>query len=129
MAGANAWRKGGFVIKNSLYAKYIKEREDADVIENEHGFLTYKVIGKELAIDNLYVDSNYRKSGCCFSLVQEVEEIAKKQRCEIITGTIHLIDPGANITVQAALRIGFKIHSANNNKIIIYKNISGGIHG
>lgn len=115
------------MISNTLYAKYIKEREDADIIENDHGFLTYKILNKEMIIINLYIDQNSRKSGYCRDLVAKLEEKAIAAMCDIMTGNIHIVDPGANITMQAALMLGFKIGSANQNTILIYKNISGGL--
>ncbi len=113
------------MIGQTLYAKYILEREDAKIIENADGFLTYRIVGNEAFIINLYVNSAVRKKGVCQELVSILEETAIKQRCEYITGFIQLNDPGRNITMQAALKIGFEIGSATPQSILIIKKIGG----
>ncbi|MBL7545620.1 MAG: GNAT family N-acetyltransferase [Bdellovibrionaceae bacterium] len=110
---------------DTLYSKYIKSRENADILEDEHSFVTYKISNGELIVLNLFVDKEARKNGFCRSLIVQLEDIARENSCKLMTGNIHLIDPGANETMQAALKIGFKLGTANQNTILIYKNISG----
>lgn len=114
------------MIADTLYAKYISEREDAKIIENESGFLTYKIFNNEILILNLFVDKDCRKKGICTNLIYELEGIAKENRCDIISGYIQINDIGCNSTLFTALKIGFKIGAANQQSILIYKKINGG---
>lgn len=114
------------MIGQTLYAKYILERENTKIIENAHGFLTYKILGTEALIVNLYVDPKSRKSGVCGDLINILETTAQKIGCEFISGSIQLFDPGRNTTMQAALKLGFSIEGANQQSIFIVRKINGG---
>lgn len=113
------------MIADTLYAKYISEREDAKILENENSFLIYKIINKEIIILNLYVDIKNRKSGICANLIFNLETIAKENECDILSGHIQLNDIGCNVTMLAALNLGFKIGAANQQSILIYKKVLG----
>lgn len=114
------------MIGQTLYAKYILEREDAKIIENADGFLIYRIVGQEAFIVNLFVDSKSRKKGICEELVSILEKKAIEQRCDHLSGLIQINDPGRNVTMQAALRIGFEIAGVNPQSILIIKKITSG---
>lgn len=114
------------MIGQTLYAKYIEEREGAKIIENASGFLTYRIMDREAFILNLYIDSKLRKKGLCRELISILEQKALEEKCEVITGFIQINDPGKNNTMMAALSIGFEIAAANEKQILILKKINGG---
>jgi hypothetical protein len=51
------------MIKNTLYAKYILEREGLEILEDEFSFITYKIAGPECFIANMFIDQEKRKTG------------------------------------------------------------------
>ena len=56
-----------------LWKKYIKEREGADIIYNDYGFVTYRNLNdSEIMIIDVFVDKEYRKTGA----VQKLYEAA-----------------------------------------------------
>ena len=117
---------GGRVIKDTLYAKYIKERDQVEILENECGFLLYKIIGKDCLIVDLFIEAESRNLGECRKLVDELSLIAKSANCESLFGNIQINDPGSSRTMKAALAIGFEILSANIQLITIIKKLTGG---
>lgn len=114
------------MIKETLYAKYILERQESHILENELGFITYKINGKECFIVDMYVDVNSRAVGKGKSLVYELESIALESSCEFISANIHLWDKGASNTLLSAINVGFEVIQADKNIISIIKKISGG---
>ena len=113
------------MIKNTLYAKYLKERQDIDVLENKNGFITYKISGDECFIVDMCIDQEIRALGNARLFINELEKIAKEKSCKYISGNIHLWDKGANNTLIAALNIGFKVVKAEQGILVIVKEIGG----
>ena len=109
------------MIQDTLYAEYIKERMDCDVLENETGFITYRIIGQECFIADMYVPARLRTAGKGRSLVGELEEIAKLKGCKFISATIYLKDGGASNTLTAALLVGFRVIAADQGVLTIIK--------
>lgn len=111
------------MIKDTLYAKYIKQRENAEVLETDKGFVVYKFIEDEIFIKEIFIDESNRQSGVCRELVTKLEDIARINNKKIITGKIFLNDPNCNQTLIAALLIGFKVIRADQDIILILKEI------
>jgi len=112
-------------IKDTLYAKYIKEREGFEVLENEFCFLTYVINQKECFIGHFYTDESCRGQGKARELVESLSEVAAYNECELISASIDLRDKGASKTMQAALRVGFEIAKAECGVIVIVKHLKG----
>lgn len=107
----------------SLYAQYIKEREDFDIIESDKGFATYKINPPEVYLRDLYVKPDYRQSDCAARLATEVASIALDQGCTIMTGSVMLGTKGADDNTKWLLQWGFKMRSANSNFLIFEKGL------
>lgn len=65
-----------FPKKPSLYARYVKEREGLECLENEYGFCTWGITldGNELHIHDAYVVPEKRRTGIISSMVRELEK-------------------------------------------------------
>lgn len=107
----------------SFYSDYIKERENKQYVEFENGFIVYKIVDKECYLSDMYINKNTRGGDEVKNYISALVEIGKKNDCENITANIYLNDSGANRTLRAALKLDFKIIQANNNVIVIAKNI------
>lgn len=103
------------MIKGTLYEKYAKERESCDILENEFGFVSYRIFESDCFIQDIYVDSECRKRGKFRELIELLEELALGAECKTITGNIFLNDQGANNTLMAALLVGFKVILSHPN--------------
>lgn len=114
------------MINDTLYAKYIKEREGFDILEGEYSFCTYKIRNEECFIGHMYVDPEHRQKSLSRLMVEQLIIIAKENNCNALVGTIDLRDRGASNTMLAALKDGFKIYEANNNVIVIAINFKEG---
>lgn len=76
-----------------LYAKYIKEREDLELLSTEDAFLTYKIGDGWAFIQDLYVVPENRKSYVASKLADKVVEIAIERGCTELYGQV---DKNAN---------------------------------
>ncbi len=108
---------------SSLYAKYIKEREGAEIIELDEGFLSFQTSGEECFLKDLFILPEFRKEHVGARLVDELEKIGKERGCKIITGVICPAAQGATTAMLGAIKIGFSIHSSGVNQIFITRGI------
>lgn len=113
------------MISKTLYGKYLEERGGGKLIEDDMGFVTYRIEGKECFLMEIFADPHNRKIGIARDLVNRLSEAARAAGCTIITANIYLNDPCANNTLISALLIGFKLVSANGNTLLIALNLSG----
>jgi GNAT superfamily N-acetyltransferase len=111
------------MIKRTLYAEYLSERMDGEILESEKGFITYKVNGTECFIIDMFVSKKYRSASFGRDFINELCDIALQRGCNIITANVHLWDKGHDNTLIAAFKTGFKISNAENGVLIIYKKI------
>lgn len=93
----------------SLYGDYIAEREGAGIVENEHGFATYKVIGPECYIVDIYVVPAQRKAGMAASFADQIAQIAVERGCKYLTGSVDPTAPSATASAKVLLAYGFKL--------------------
>lgn len=90
------------------YAKYLKEREDFDIVENDLGFASYKCLPKECYIRDLYVVPEARKSNEASRLADRIVEIAKSKGIKILTGSVSTLDKNKQVNIQVLTKYGFK---------------------
>lgn len=111
------------MLKDSLYEKYLGVRCDGQVIEDEHGFIAYRIDGKECFILDMFVDTDHQKKGRGRALIDLLSHIASTNLCSHITANVHLSDKNASSTILSAILVGFKIISANGNILLIAKEV------
>lgn len=63
---------------SSLYAQYVLEREGLETLENEKGFLTYKIENDYLFISDIFVTESARKENIATKMADEIVEKAVK---------------------------------------------------
>lgn len=103
-----------------IYGEYIKEREGLSLLEFEdEGFLTYKIIGEECFLKNMYVLPLKRRSGAGSKFIRALSQIAKSEGCTHLSANIFLNDPGCNNTIISALKFGFSFYRAQNDCVSI----------
>lgn len=105
------------------YAQYIKERENKEIIENESGFLTYKIFEKECYLADMFIVPEKRGSSAVAYFIQELSDISIRAGCDHISANIRLNDKGATRTLRASLKLGFNLVSAENGTITICKEL------
>ena len=72
----------------SLYADYLKEREDTNILEDTRGFATYKITGEECYIIDIYVAPIHRGNGMTKYYSDKIGELAKELGCSFLSGTV-----------------------------------------
>lgn len=103
------------------YKSYLKERQKALILDKPEGFVIYKVNGEECFIIEMFLKKEHRKSDALFELFSDL--LVLNSSCKIISGNIHLSDAGCNRTLNAAFKLGFKVAQANNNCLLIVKEL------
>lgn len=110
---------------DSLYAKYVEERQGMSTIWRPHGFVTYRIFDVECFIQDMFIEQTHRLKNKGRELLNDLAELAKKNGCETITANIHLADPNANHTLKAILACGFAVKDCGNRVLVIVKDIKG----
>jgi hypothetical protein len=106
-----------------MFEKYMKERQNADIVQDERGFIFYRIQSNECYIVEMFVDEPFRKTKAAHELMEIVELLAVDCQCKFLTANIHLDDKGCNRALRAAFKYGFKLAQANNNIIFIVKEL------
>jgi ribosomal protein S18 acetylase RimI-like enzyme len=107
----------------SLYAKYLKEREDTETYEIEEGFITYSITGEECYIQTIYVMPDFRRLDIATRMADYVTKKAKLAGCTFLSGTVDPTTNGATESMRALLYYGFKLNSLKDGAIILVKKI------
>lgn len=114
----------------SLYAQYIKEREDKQIIESHEGFATYKIFNNgECYLQDLYVIPEKRKSGLAKEMTDAVVKIAQEQGCHTLIGSVCSEDKFCTRNMKVFLAYGMQLHKIIGNMIFLNKDISGEKNG
>ena len=108
----------------SLYADYIKEREDKEIIETDKGFATFTCFeNKECYIQDIYVVPEYRKSGYATEMTDKVVEMAKEKGCNTLVGSVCTEDKNATRNMKVFLAYGMQIYKTAGIMIFLKKKI------
>lgn len=114
------------MLKQTLYYNYVKDRLGAEILEDDTGFIVYTINNGECFIHEMSVREIVRAQGYGKTLISDLEKIAKENNCHDITANIHLWDKNSSNTLIAALKTGFQVGKANNDVLLIFKNLLGG---
>ena len=109
----------------SLYAQYLHERTEDDIIETDMGFVTFRYIneGKSAYIIDIFVLPEFRRRGAMKDLADKVVKEAKTLGCTELIGTVVPSTKGSTISLKALLGYGMSLLSSANNVIIFRKDI------
>lgn len=107
----------------SLFAEYLKERTSVQIIEKETGFITYSIVGEECYIQDLYVVPQFRKQHIATSFADEVEDVARREGCKILAGSVSPQAKNATESLKVLIAYGMTLHSSTENLIIFKKEI------
>lgn len=108
---------------NSLYSKYILEREGKEIIETDYGFITYIIKNIECYIVDIYIKPELRRQNKATELANMVTEIAKDRNCAYLIGTVSPKANGSTESLKTLLSYGFELFSSSNDIIVFKKKI------
>jgi ribosomal protein S18 acetylase RimI-like enzyme len=107
----------------SLYEKYVLERTNNQIHEIKEGFIVYSISNGKVFIEDLYIDTDFRRKGMGTTLTDIVAAKAKTDGCtELFCGVCPQAKQ-ATESMKAILAYGFKVESASNSLIIFRKDI------
>lgn len=110
----------------SHFADYIKERENREIIEDDHGFATYAYVGeglKECYIIDIYVVPDHRNGHFATEMADKIAEKAKKDGCTVLSGTVDPTTNGANDSLWVLLKYGMTLAGVSNGIIWFRKEL------
>lgn len=107
----------------SLYADYLQECGHVSIIETDKGFVTYRIMGQECYIPDIYIVPEHRKSHGASELADKVTEEAKKHGCSILTGSVNMNIKDPTRSLSVLLAYGFKVLKSSETGIILGKDI------
>jgi GNAT superfamily N-acetyltransferase len=109
--------------EKSLYAKYLEERQDAEVFEDKKGFVTFKKENDYIYLIDMYILPEYRESGICKTYVNKLEELAKDLKLNKIVTSLYPKIKNSNRNLNIILKCGFEVISCDTEMIYFIKNI------
>ena len=106
----------------NLYAQYIKERENSEIVILEHGFATYRKIDNfNYYLIDMFVEKAFRKCNIAWDLNNIVCDIAKKDGATTLITSICLDAVGVSTSMSVILAGGFKYTSSEGNMLYFSK--------
>lgn len=109
----------------SLYGAYCRERGIDQIIEQDHGFATYRYLndGKTVYIVDIYVAPFHRKSGYASHLADLIAAEAKAKGAVEMLGTVAPKAKGSTDSVRVLLAYGMELHSIADSLVVFRKGI------
>ena len=107
----------------SLFGEYIKERLNKDIVEDENGFATYYFVKDGIYLEDMYVLPSHRKTFYPKHLADKVASIGKEKGFNKMFTTVVPSTNNATVSLKACISYGFKLHSCEQNLIILVKEL------
>lgn len=106
-----------------MYADYLHERTEDQIIEGATGFVTYRYLGKTVYIVDLYVIPSERKKHVASALADMVVREAKEKGCNELIGTVQPSAKNSTASMRVLLGYGMSLKSSGVDFIIFSKEI------
>jgi ribosomal protein S18 acetylase RimI-like enzyme len=108
----------------SLYADYLKERTDDQILETEFGFATYRFLDeKTVYIVDIYVMPECRRGTHASAMADNIVRASKLKGCTKLLGTVVPSAKGSTTSLKVLLGYGMKLKSCSNDCIVFEKDI------
>lgn len=109
----------------SLYADYLSERTNDEIIEYPDGFASFRYVedGKTVYIVDIYTKPESRKTGFAKDLANEIAGIAKERGCTSMIGTVKPSAKGSTSSLKVLLAYGMRLDRSGDDFIIMRKEI------
>lgn len=108
----------------SLYAQYLLERTNDQILETESGFLTYRFLDdKSVYIIDVFVIPEKRRSKEAAALADTVIRQAKLRGCTEVLGTVSPAAKTSTESIKVLLGWGMSLRSSSNDLLVFKKDI------
>lgn len=108
---------------NDLWTMYFKEREGFETLKTENAILSYRIVGDDCYIKDVFVHPDFRHTGEATSIANSVAELAKENGCKTLSGSVVPSLNGSSGSMMGLLKYGFKLHSSHEDFIILKKEL------
>lgn len=109
----------------SLYAKYLLERTDVEILERDDGFATYRFMndGKSVYLIDIFVPKDLRNQGIAAEMADLIAKKAKSEGCTEMIGSVKPSTNGSTESLKVLLAYGFKLLSSGDDFIFFRKDL------
>ena len=108
------------------YKQYLEETYEGEscyIDPQERGWASYKISGDECYIAHCYLVPDFRGRTLMSEICSNIEQIAIAAGCKYMTGTVDTQGRGKERSLKMMISDGYKIHSAQNNIIVLMKQL------
>lgn len=107
----------------SNFGKYIYERQNKSIIEDENGFATYYMTNGSCYIEDIYVVPEKRKEKIASTYADKIAEEAKQKGMKVLVGTVKPSAIGSTESLKVLLAYGFRLESSVQDFIFFTKSL------
>lgn len=107
----------------SLYAQYITERLNKQIIEDSEGFAVYYFENDYVYLEDIYVIPEKRKTKKASEMADKIASIAKKAGYNKMLGSVVPTANNSTTSLKVLMGYGFSLLAAQDNIIYFIKEI------
>ncbi len=108
----------------SLYARYLEERTNDQILEIPEGFATYRYLNdKQVYLIDLFILPEFRNKGVASLLANTICEKARVKGCTEFLGTVVPSCKNATDSIRVLIAYGMVVSSSSDNLIVFKKGI------
>jgi len=110
-------------MEESNYSLYRRERENAEIVEDEYGFAAAIPFGSYWYIDEIFVKRSHRRTYKASEYADKLAEIGRKRGYTSLLGSVDVRAEGSTNSIKTLVGYGMKLHSIDGNTIYFSKKI------
>lgn len=103
-----------------MYADYLKERENLDLLKTNYGFVIYEIRSPWIYIKDVYVDPKFRKRNDCWKLDQLAISEGKNSNCKFAFTSLCLKDKNWWRSKRVIRKSNYKFYRLDKPTRMVY---------
>lgn len=111
----------------SIYAEYLREKTDDEIIETSEGFATYRYTDHNtipsVYIVDIYIIPNKRRTHAASAIADSIVELARKNGCLKLLGSVVPSNKNSTDSLRVLLAYGMTLDSSSNDFILFKKDL------
>jgi GNAT superfamily N-acetyltransferase len=111
-------------LEGKMYKEYLRERENAELVEFDSGFMVLKLLPDALYIQDIYVKPEARQGGVGRMMLMHAEALAKELGKSAILGSCSPLAHGSTVSMKSMFACGFELKSCEQDMIYLIKPLS-----
>ena len=107
----------------SNYAKYLEERSNYHMYEDDKGFFIYEINDKEFHFKEIFVQKEFRQTGIASSYDKKAIEMAKEFGCSYIKSSVSPTMVNSTASLKLQLKLGYELLYCDGLTIFLKKEL------